>query len=104
MSKEYDRWTRSLVNPPVVGSVNIPCPECNGSGEPTRKHSDLATKCEDCNGTGLSDLKPINKRFQSFVVGGWPLTGEKCSKCNSDMVRNPFQELCSNVDCDYIKG
>ena len=28
------------------------CPECKGSGLPTRKHSDLADKCEDCNGTG----------------------------------------------------
>lgn len=29
-----------------------PCPECKGTGEPTRKHSDLAKRCEDCGGSG----------------------------------------------------
>lgn len=33
------------------------CPECKGSGLPTRKHSDLADKCEDCNGRGITEPK-----------------------------------------------
>jgi DnaJ-class molecular chaperone len=28
------------------------CKECKGRGLPTRKHSDLADKCEDCGGSG----------------------------------------------------
>lgn len=31
---------------------NKECPECKGDGLPTRKHSDLADKCEDCGGSG----------------------------------------------------
>lgn len=28
------------------------CPKCKGSGKPTRGCSDLATRCENCNGKG----------------------------------------------------
>lgn len=35
----------------------IPCKECKGSGKPTRKHSDLADKCEDCGGSGNEQME-----------------------------------------------
>jgi hypothetical protein len=35
-----------------LNKTDRPCQECKGNGLPTRKHSDLADKCEDCSGTG----------------------------------------------------
>lgn len=42
--------------PSLEAPGNPSCPECHGSGLPTRKHSDLATVCEDCLGTGNAPL------------------------------------------------
>ena len=35
-----------------LNKTDRPCLECKGTGLPTRKHSDLADKCEDCGGSG----------------------------------------------------
>jgi len=54
----YQQYARDEFRAAARGLRNLElsrdtvCPRCQGSGEPTRGCSDLATRCENCNGTG----------------------------------------------------
>jgi len=66
--------------------------ECKGSGLPTRKHSDLADKCEDCKGTGKQTNKLQKAMTQEHLTAD-TVEVQFCSDWLKDEISRLFTEI-----------